>query len=70
MDNIKKPRTVGGHAIADFRVLPEPIDKGILDPHIYEGKLIDDNHILQTVTWDAKGRCNNWQVPQYFLSIL
>ncbi len=59
-------RTVGGYEIRDFKVLETPIDRGILDPEIYGGTIVDYPTLLEEgglktsyTTWDKLGRCPN-----------
>lgn len=70
-------KTLGGYVIEDFQKLEEPIERNILEPHIYKGfvrnvpiysegetKFIDD-----TVTWDKFGRCSNIERTDCFILV-
>lgn len=63
MENIK---TDGGYEIIDFKKLETPIDRNILEPHIYEGTIILETG-NQYCTWDKYGRCSNWERTDCFI---
>lgn len=69
--------TIGGFKIVKFRKLKKPIiaAAGQLPPHIYSGTILNmpigttKKLVSIKTTWDAEGRCFNWNLPQYFISI-
>lgn len=68
-------KTKGGYEVINFKQLDEPIKKGILEPHIYEGIIKDcpfGDNIKQDVylTWDKFGRCNNWSREDCFIGLV
>lgn len=67
--------TKGNYKIENFKKLDEPIKRGILEPHIYSGKVIDVPHVWKEgvgsyeITWDKFGRCNNWNREDCFIDV-
>jgi hypothetical protein len=67
-DNIFVKKTVGGYPVRKFSEIENPAPRYPLDPFVYQGEVyIDKAWVL--VQWDAKGRCSNWNVPQYFIKV-
>ena len=68
-------KTIGGLEIKDFKILDKPIDRHILEPHIYEGTILkshkdaDGNYVDQYCTWDRFGKCSNWQRSDCFIDV-
>lgn len=69
-------KTIGGFEIKDFKVLEKPIDRQILEPHIYEGTIvlpikIGNNETIKDVycTWDRFGKCSNWERGDCFIDV-
>lgn len=69
-------KTIGGFEIKDFKVLEKPIDRHILEPHIYEGTIVlprkkDHNETIEDVycTWDRFGKCSNWKRSDCFIDV-
>jgi hypothetical protein len=68
-------KTIGGFEIKDFKVLEKPIDRHILEPHIYEGTILkshkdtDGNDVDQYCTWDRFGKCSNWKRSDCFIDV-
>lgn len=65
--------TKGKYKITKFRQIP-PDDRGILEPHIYEGFVKDIPTTLgkkesYKVTWDRFGRCSNWAREDCFIDV-
>lgn len=62
-------KTSAGFSIKNFSRLDIPESRGILDPFVFEGILVDgtlsNQHIH--VKWDEMGRCSNWQRSDAFL---
>jgi hypothetical protein len=61
--------TVGGYHITDFKLMDEPIDRGVLDPLIYVGmvKPNDDTDAMK-VYWDQFGKVANTKRSDFFIS--
>lgn len=68
-------KTIGGFKIKDFKVLEKPIDRHILEPHIYEGTILNShkdvngNYVDQYCTWDRFGKCKNWKRSDCFIDV-
>ena len=68
-------KTIGGLEIKDFKILDKPIDRHILEPHIYEGTILkshkdtDGNYVDQYCTWDKFGKCSNWKRSDCFIDV-
>lgn len=69
-------KTIGGFEIKDFKVLEKPIDRHILEPHIYEGTIVlprktGHNETIEDVycTWDRFGKCSNWERGDCFIDV-
>jgi len=66
-------KTKAGFEIKDFKKLEQPIDRHMLEPHIYEGTIVGleygtrkaDTHC----TWDKFGKCSNFQREDCFIDI-
>lgn len=68
-------KTIGGFEIKDFKVLEKPIDRHILEPHIYEGTILkshkdtEGNYVDTYCTWDRFGKCSNWKRSDCFIDV-
>lgn len=68
-------KTKGNFKIENFRKLDEPVKRGLLEPHIYSGKVIDVPKIYAEgfdtyeITWDKFGRCSNWNREDCFIDV-
>ncbi len=68
--------TKSGLIIENFKKLDTPIDRGFLEPHIYEGTIKgyrDESNSAGTdlyLTWDQFGRCANWKREDLFIKDL
>lgn len=69
-------KTQGGHEITNFKKLDEPIERGVLEPHIYSGNIKLTESIMVSnfkeedieITWDRFGKCSNFNRPDCFIS--
>lgn len=52
--------TKGGFEILKFKKLEQPIERGILEPMIYEGKVKTPDLGEIEILWDKFGRCSNF----------
>jgi hypothetical protein len=68
-----KMKTKGGFKVKNFKKLDVPIERGMLDPHIYEGLVMgvtmNDKKENIIITWDKVGRCANFQRSDCFIEI-
>lgn len=66
-------KTKSGHEIQNFKKLEIPIDRHILEPHIYEGTIINlDSGFGEKdtyCTWDKFGRCSNFRRSDCFIDV-
>lgn len=67
--------TKGNYKIENFKKLDVPIKRGILEPHIYSGKVLDlpngynKGTYTCEITWDKFGRCSNWLRQDCFIDV-
>lgn len=70
--------TIGGFEIEDLKLLETPVERGVLEPHIYEGTIKSINvnpaqgvpDILDVYcTWDKYGKCSNWSREDCFINV-
>lgn len=67
-------KTLGGYDVINFKKLKTPIDRNVLEPHIYEGIIVnlkryDGENKDQYLTWDKFGRCSNFERRDCFIDI-
>lgn len=68
-------KTVGGYNVEDFKILDQPVKRGILPEHIYSGTIKDvpSPHGVPTkdyyCEWDAIGRCSNYERKDCFIDV-
>jgi len=67
-------KTKGGFIIENFKTLETPIERGILEPHIYEGLVKNIPTVKNkkedfVITWDKFGRCSNFQREDCFIEV-
>ncbi len=66
-------KTKGGFEVKNFKKLDVPIERGMLNPHIYEGLVMDvtmnDKKENIIITWDKLGKCANFQRSDCFIEI-
>lgn len=75
MSNKTTTITKGGFEVIDFKKLETPIYNHILEPHIYEGYIVDFQYDANTInkeyycTWDKFGRCYNQSRIDCFIDV-
>lgn len=70
-------KTKSGLQVKDFKKLKTPIENGILEPHIYEGTILNvptkttHNETFRDFycTWDKFGRCSNFNRQDCFIDV-
>lgn len=70
--------TIGGFEIKNLKLLKTSIERGVLEPPIYEGTIKNLNiNPAQDIpdvrdvycTWDKYGKCSNWSREDCFIDV-
>lgn len=59
--------TKGGFEILKFEKLEQPIERGLLEPMIYQGEVKTTDLGTIEILWDKFGRCSNFNRVDCFV---